>query len=261
MPEYEYYRRESGVLDGDQVAGVRALPREVFLPIRVHGESRRDIIDRRRALARDLDPFPAHGGGAGTITVTEFDGTRRRITAHYEGGAEGDMGRDHEGLTWATLGLKFRCEQPYWELDPVELIYRGPTGDDGTWLPILPVRVRDSTAIGPGMPIRIEGGVRTWPVWELKGPLGPGVRLANRTTGKWLEIDRAIGEGETLVIDTRPRRKSVRLDGANAYRYLTQPGSTLWPLRPGDNTIDAETGQMSDNSRLVLRYTPIAATC
>ncbi|WP_415840944.1 hypothetical protein, partial [Nocardiopsis rhodophaea] len=112
MPEYEYYRRESGVLDGDQVAGVRALPREIFLPVKIHGKDRADIIHRRRALARDLDPFTAHGGGRGTLAVTEFDGTTRRITAHYTSGAEGDMGRDNEGLLWATFGLKFQAEQP-----------------------------------------------------------------------------------------------------------------------------------------------------
>ncbi|WP_344104893.1 phage distal tail protein [Nocardiopsis rhodophaea] len=151
--------------------------------------------------------------------------------------------------------------QPYWELEPVELIYRGPEeGAAGTWLPILPLRVRDSTAIGPGMPIRVEGGVRAWPVWELRGPLGPGVRMTNRTTGRWLEVGREVAEGETLVIDTRPRRKSVRLGGENAYRHLVQPGSTLWPLPPGDNTIDVEAGQMGASSRLILRYTPLAPT-
>ncbi|WP_160051298.1 phage tail domain-containing protein [Nocardiopsis sp. FR26] len=260
MPEYEFYRRVSGVLDGDQVAGVRALSREIFLPIRVHGRDRGDIIDRRRRLAADLDPMDVNGGGRGVLTVKEFDGTSRRIVAHYEAGAEGEMARDVEGLLWATFGLTFRAEQPFWELDPVEIIYRGPANDGRSWLPILPLQVRESAAIGPGMGIRVAGSVRTWPVWTLKGPIAPGARLENVTTGKWMEITAPLESGDELVIDTRPRRKSVRLNGDRAYQHLAHPGSTLWPLPPGANTVDVTASGLAEESRLILRYTPLAPT-
>jgi hypothetical protein len=260
MPEYEYYRRESGVLNGDQVAGVRALPREIFLPIRVHGTDRADIIDRRRQLAADLDPMDVNGGGRGTLTVQEFDGTSRRITAHYESGAEGEMDRDVEGLLWATFGLTFRAEQPFWELSPVEIVYRGPSASTRNWLPILPIEVRRSAAIGPGMGIRVAGSVQTWPVWTLRGPIAPGARLENTTTGRWMEVTTGLELGDELVIDTRPRRKSVRLNGVRAYQHLAHPGSTLWPLPPGENTVDVTAFGMGEESRLILRYTPLAPT-
>lgn len=260
MPEYEFYRRESGVLNGDQVTGVRALPRELFFPIKIHGRDRADIIDRKRRLAADLDPMNVNGGGRGVITVQEFDGTRRSIVAHYEGGAEGEMDRDTEGVLWASFGLTFRAEQPFWELTPVEIVYRGPSDDGRKWLPILPLKVKRSAAIGPGMGIRVAGSVQTWPVWTLQGPIAPGVRLTNATTGKWMEITGGLESGDELVIDTRPRKKSVRLNGVRAYRLLTQPGSTLWPLHKGTNTVDVEAAGMAEESRLILRYTPLAPT-
>ncbi|MFV2198467.1 phage distal tail protein [Nocardiopsis sp. LOL_012] len=260
MPEYDYYRQVSGVLDGDQVAGVRAAPREIFLPIKIHGQDRADILNRRRRLAADLDPMEVNGGGRGRLTVQEFDGTHRSITAHYESGAEGEMSRDTEGLLWVAFGLTFRAEQPFWELEPVEVVYRGPASDGRTWLPVPPLRVRRSTPIGPGMGVRVAGSVQTWPVWTLKGPIAPGARLANVSTGRWLEVTVGLGVGDEMVIDARPRRKSVWLNGERAYQHLKHPGSSLWPLPPGDNTVDVSASGLAEDSRLVLRYTPLTPT-
>ncbi|KOX12496.1 hypothetical protein ADL05_21740 [Nocardiopsis sp. NRRL B-16309] len=65
---------------------------------------------------------------------------------------------------------------------------------------------------------------------------------------------------DELVIDTRSRRKSVRLNGVRAYQHLADPGSTLWPLPTGENTGDVTPFGMGEESRLILRYTPLAAT-
>ncbi len=201
-----------------------------------------------------------NGGGRGVLTVQEFDGKSRRITAHYESGAEGEMDRDVEGLLWATVGLTFRAEQPFWQLSPVEIVYRGPSDSPRNWLPILPIEVRRSAAIGPGMGIRVAGSVQTWPVWTLRGPIAPGARLENTTTGRWMEVTTGLELGDELVIDTRPRKKSVRLNGVRAYQHLAHPGSTLWPLPPGENTVDVTAFGMGEESRLILRYTPLAPT-
>lgn len=255
MPEYTFYRRESGALDGDVVTGVRADPREIFLPIRVHARDREHAIQLRRWFASLLDPQR----GRGVLTVEEADGSRRKIVAHYESGAEGDMSRGVEGLTWFTWGLTFRAEQPFWELPERALVWRGPQ-QAGTWLPILPLEVTGSAVIGEGMEIDITGGVDTWPVWTLTGPMAPGVELVNRTTGRWLRLRAGLDAGDVLVIDTRPRVKTLRLNGERAYRMLDQPGSVLWPLKPGRQTIDVVATGMTEESELRLAYTPLTPT-
>src|SRR5690606_2395600 len=80
--------------------------------------------------------------------------------------------------------------------------------------------------------------------------------MRNVTTGQQLEFTATLSEGEQIVIDTRPRRKTVRDGtGANMFAALTV-GSVLWPLAPGANVIDVELTGLSDASRLELEITP-----
>ncbi|NKZ00875.1 hypothetical protein [Nocardiopsis alborubida] len=53
---------------------------------------------------------------------------------------------------------------------------------------------------------------------------------------------------------------SVRLNGVRAYQHLAHLGSTLWPLPPGENTVDVVASGLVEESRLILRYIPLAPT-
>src|SRR5690606_41456179 len=75
-----------------------------------------------------------------------------------------------------------------------------------------------------------------------------------------LEFEATLAEGEQIVIDTRPRRKTVRDgDGTNRFSSLSV-GSVLWPLVPGPNVVDVLLTGLGDASRLELEITPLVPT-
>lgn len=258
LPAYQYHRTDTA-LDGTVVRGVRAEPRELFVPIYMEAPTFTEVWQMRRTLAARLHPVEADGGGEGVLEVAFADGSRRRIRAHYTGGMEGSEGSDEAGLCWATYGLEFLAQQPYWERAPITYRWAIAPAED-TWLPLLPIKVRDADVIGQGMTIVNPGTVRSWPVWTITGPLDGSAVMRNHTLGQELEFAATLSEGEQIVIDTRPRRKTVRDDaGVNMFSALT-PGSVLWPLAPGPNTVDVELTGLDDDSRLELEITPLELT-
>lgn len=259
MAPITLYRRESGALDGLVITGVRAAARELFLPVRIYGEDRAEALERRRQLATDLDPMDVNGGGAGTLELAEQDGTKRRITCWYQSGMEGAEGRDEAGLAWANLGLTFLAPDPFWRQDTVTLEWR-TTSAGGLWLPILPLRARDSQIVGTGMTIHNPGSARTWPIWNINGPVGTGMVLRSNTLGQELQLNAAFLLGDTVTIDTRPRIKTVRKNGTtNLYPDL-QLGSKLWPLAPGDNDIDIVVSGTTSDTLVQLTFEPLDLT-
>lgn len=259
LPGYHHYVRESGALDGHIVTGTRALARELFLPVYVHGNDRTEAVARRGQLAMAMNPTPVNGGGTGVLEVADRSGTRRRITARYVDGMEGDEGDDQAGNYWCTYGITLTADDPFWELDPVRRTWR-IEGTTDLWLPVPPLKVRASEVIGEGMTMNNPGTSHAWPVWTITGPVGAGAIMRNTSTGEELEFTRALADGEAVTIDTRPRRKSVRFqDGANAFRHLKR-GSRLWPLAPGTNTVDVMLTGAEQGASLHLEYVPLDIT-
>jgi hypothetical protein len=254
MPTYQLYQSES-LLDGAVFRGTRTEAREIFLPIYLEAPTRGEVLAKRRQLAQAFSPTEGDGGGDGILTLAEASGERRRIRARYVSGMDGPEGGGDTGLDWATYGLTLLAAQPYWERDPIAYRWalEPPTG---TWLPILPIEVRESDVVGEGMIIRNPGSVRSWPVWTITGPLGGTAIMRNATTGQSLEFAAALADGEQIVIDTRPRRKTVRDgDGENRFSSLGL-GSVLWPLAPGENAVDILLTGLGAGSRLELELTP-----
>ncbi|WP_435112017.1 phage distal tail protein [Nocardiopsis synnemataformans] len=255
MPTYQLYQSDS-LLDGTVIRGTRTEAREIFLPIYLEAPTRAAVLAKRRALAAAFSPTEADGGGDGVLELAEDTGQRRRIRARYVSGMDGPEGGGDTGMDWATYGLTLVAAQPYWERDPITYRWALDPPDGGTWLPILPLRVRDSDVVGEGMTIRNPGTVRSWPVWTITGPLSGTATMRNRTTGQQLEFSSALDGGEQIVIDTRPRRKTVR-DGLGVNRFADLAlGSVLWPLAPGENTVDIMLTGLGPGSRLELELTP-----
>lgn len=254
MPTYQLYQSES-LLDGAVVRGTRTEPREVFLPIYLEAPTRAEVLAKRRALAAAFSPTEGDGGGDGVLELAEASGERRRIRCRYVSGMDGAEGGGDTGMDWATYGLTLLAAQPYWERDPITLRW-ALDPPDGTWLPILPLEVRGSDVVGEGMTIRNPGSVRGWPVWTITGPLSGTATMRNATTGAELEFAAALADGEQIVIDTRPRRKTVR-DHAGENRFASLGlGSVLWPLAPGDNSVDILLTGLGEGSRLEMELTP-----
>ncbi|GAA4911230.1 phage distal tail protein [Streptomonospora salina] len=254
MPTYQLYQSDS-LLDGTVIRGTRTEARELFLPIYLEDETRQTVLEKRRALAQAFNPAAADGGGDGVLTIAEDTGQKRRISARYVSGMDGPEGGSDTGMDWATYGLTLLAAQPYWERDPITMRWSLEPVTD-TWLPILPVQVRDSGVVGEGMTITNPGTVRSWPVWTITGPLDGTAIMRNLSTDQSTEFTSTLAAGETITIDTRPRRKTVR-DGTGANRFAELAlGSVLWPLRPGPNTVDIVLTGLGTGSRLELSLTP-----
>src|SRR5690606_31717396 len=167
------------------------------------------VWQMRRDLAARLHPGVVDGGGEGVLEVACADGTRWRLGAYYTGGMEGSEGADAAGLCWATYGLEFLAQQPYWERDPITYRWAIAPPTD-TWLPILPIKVRDADVIGQGMTIANPGSVRSWPVWTITGPLDGSAAMRPVTTSPQWAFTATLRQGEQSVIDTRAPRQTER---------------------------------------------------
>lgn len=87
------------------------------------------------------------------------------------------------------------------------------------------------------------GAIGAWPVITITGPC-TNPTIVNSTTGLGLYLTYSLAAGDTLVIDTNPRRRSVKLNGAtNRFSAVNWALSSWWGLVPGANVI--QTGYQS----------------
>lgn len=99
-----------------------------------------------------------------------------------------------------------------------------------------------------------RGSADAWPILTVEGPAtNPSIR--NATTGEELNLIYTLGAGETLVIDTNPRRRTVRLGGtANRYGAIDFPRSA-WPrLLPGTNDLRLSFAAYSAGAKLTASW-------
>jgi hypothetical protein len=231
--------------------------RTVPVPVVFHDESQEQVRAILRGRMRLFDPTR----GNGTLRVLTPDGYERDLTCHYIGGMEvveapPDRGISADEAHQAGV-LVLYADDPYWyDVDPLEEQF---TIDNATgqFFPIPnPTTGSFVTLVGSTVfttvTITLTADVESWPVWTITGP-GSDLALRNLTTGATLDFSANGGldliAAEVLTIDTRPYRKSALLaDGTNVMPYLTDAGSDLWALQPGDNVVQVElTGATEDS--------------
>ena len=185
--------------------------------------------DELRRWARVFDPAK----GEGTVTVVQGEHAGRQLRCVYEAGL--DDFPEVSGNRANPATLIFRAAFPYWQ-DTAESsvdISQGET--ETTWFPFLPLTLGASDAFAT-FTVDNTGDVPAWPRISVDGP-GSEVTAINLTTGKSWHVTGDIDAGSQLVVDTRPGRKLVTIDGSNAFDRLT-PDSSLWPLVPGPNRVE-----------------------
>jgi hypothetical protein len=216
---------------GGSFRGARHEMRLATIPVVAPGpQAGRDEL---RRWAKALDPLK----GEGTLTVVIGPWAGRQLVCVYEAGLE-DLAEE-----WPLLGLTvlaFRAADPYWQ-DATESSSTATINSTGfTWFPFAGSWAAQPLILGASdvfaqLTINNTGDVDAWPVITVIGP-GTDLHLTNQTTGKDLLLTGPIAAGSTVVIDTRPGRKTVTIDGVNAFSRLTAT-SSLWPLVPGPNRV------------------------
>ncbi|MCP8970576.1 phage distal tail protein [Ectobacillus ponti] len=247
MPPVEFIEGEVPFQSGSYLRQVNIKSRDVDIPLRVTGANDAEIWGILRNLLRLFNPVR----GNGRLRVTAPDGSQRELTCRYHSGLELSETLENRMETFQKFILVLRAFDPFW-YDVATNVQTFTTGQPATFFPFFPIRLSSSTVFADTS-VNNTGDVPAWPEWIITGP-GDTIFLRNLTTGEVLNLNTSLGAGETLTVDTKPGKKSVRKgDGTNLY-YTLSDDSALWSLRQGVNNIRIEMSNATDQSSVQLSY-------
>lgn len=255
---YQHYRDESPMVSGAFWRGVRALPRELFLPIVIRDVNRDQLLAKRRALVKALSPV---NGNECVIASSWPDGSIRRIRCRYVDGFDaGEQGPGEYGVTVMRYGLRFIADDPYFYGDEITEQY-SLAPQTRTELPIPGTdtfyEVVSTPLLAAGSVIFNAGDVDAYPVWQFIGPFTQ-IIAENETSGKTFTIlYTAATSTNTLSLVTEPGQSYlVDETGVNKWDSLVA-GYQLWPLVSGNNIVNITLTGPTTDSIAILTYNPL----
>ena len=248
MPEFKLIEQRSPVVAGTIVQAVTVEPRELHLPVMIIDDDRAGAMTRARALMQTLDPL----AGDGRLIFSQ-DGVDRVLNCRYQKGFTDDGNGDMQQANFVKAMLTFYAGDPYWQ-DAAAQSYTFEGGSaGGSFFPILPI-----TLVNPNIyaasKVDNSGDVEAWPIITIKGP-GRNPVVKNLSTGKSMEFALTLSRSSKLIIDTRPRYKTVRLATGQNMFYTITPGSSLWPLVRGSNQVQIGLLDPDVDSQITFSYT------
>lgn len=252
-PPFAFAEEPIPLQQGSLHRQTRATPREVAIPLTVIGPSETLVRGKVRQLIAAFNPLR----GEGRLVVDTITGDSRTLFCRYASGMEGDEGISSSGARYAKYLAVFRAPDPFWHDTDAQSVTYSTEGAD-PFFPIFPLRVA-AQASAIDIPINVIGDVVAEPVWTFTGP-GNGARVDYTPPGSdpvFFEVDVALNQGDTLVVDTRTGQKRVYrvADGSNVFGSLTT-GSSLFGLQPGEGVVTASFGSGTDAAftRIDLAY-------
>lgn len=247
---YEITSSRFAGIDGDSVDGIRATANRPTLGLMVQASSDDDFRRKAHRLVHAMRPK----AGLGTLTVIADTGEARHLPCYCIEGLEGDEAVDVTlpGAWWRMV-LKFYAPDPWW-LGETQVIDVG-LGSSGVFFPIPPVNLGASTVQGQFVIDLSDSDAPTFPVWTITGP-GSSVVLTNETSGREITVSASLAAGDTIVLDTRPDRQSVRRgDGTNLMGAVTSDPA-LWSLLDGVNVVTVALSGSTSDSRIHGTFQP-----
>lgn len=204
-----------------------------------HGDDVFSRADSRRTIVRMFNPLL----GPGVLRIDKVDGESLEIDCFLAESlplpTDDQMG---PGAYSATVRFKSHGV-PAFRVPAINNlpVISGSTG--GFTFPWSFPRMFAQSGYFNTMDINNEGDIAVPVVITLGGPLlNPIVR--NETTGKSLETQGLnIGSQDVLLIDTDPAEYKFKVNGIDAWQYLTR--AEFWDLIPGINRIVLDIGGTS----------------
>ena len=232
-PTYDLATSRFAGVDGTTVTAVRANPAEPTVALLIEASTKQLFRAKARALVRAMRPK----AGPGTLTVTTEWGDSRSLSCYCTGGLEGDQANNVGGSgLWWRMVLKFYAPSPWWQGDERTITFG--LSAPSAFFPIPPVLLSASNIQGALSIDLSDADAPSFPVWTITGP-GSALTLSNTTTGRSIQLNTPIGDGQTVVIDTRPGLQSVRDgSGVNLMGSLASDPA-LFPLVEGVNQVSA----------------------
>ena len=227
---------------GRRLRQVRYDAGEVGVPLLVEGDSQAQVRERMRRWASRFDPVRGDG---------RLRAGPRELVCRYVGGMEGA-----EAQAW-PVGRRFvavfRAFDPFWQDadDRTEVFSSADVTE--TFFSFPPLTLSPAATLGTVV-VNNLGDAESWPVWAVDGPAGD-VTFVNVTTGDTFTLEGvALGSGDTLTVDTRPGVKTVRDQNDNNLFGLRVPGSSLWPLVGGSQTVEVAATDTTADTQVRLSW-------
>jgi hypothetical protein len=223
------------------------------LPIYIDTQTQAGFVAAVQTL---INAFNSVKGLEGTLQVTRQDGAVRHIKGIYFTGLEGSRSQDTYNTLWMEMPLAIKCLDPAW-YDPTAKVFIYTTAAPTNFFPFFPLVLSAGNVFGNTI-VTNGGSLDAWPVWEVKGP-GTNPLFENLATGKKLQFTTVLQVGETLVIDTRPGKKSAVVGSLNKFPDISVD-SSLWPLTfnddgsPKDQTVSITMSNTDSNSEVKLTF-------
>jgi len=247
---YEMATSRYAGLDGTTVDAVRASANEPSLGLIVRAESEAEFRARTRQLIHAMRPQ----AGEGLLTVRNESGEARTLSCYCVGGLEGDEATNVTMAgSWWRLILKFYAPSPWWQGETRSISFG--LGAPVNFFPIFPMTLSPSDIQGMFTVDLSDMDSPTYPQWTVVGP-GSSLLLENQTTGRKIQINASLGDGESMLIDTRPGFQTIRRgDGTNLMGSLASDPA-LWPLIEGVNRVSAQLVGATSASRILGAFRP-----
>jgi hypothetical protein len=244
MPPISLVEQQVPFQAGTRLKQTYVQAREIDLPLGIMGASTSDLRTQLRNLLNMFNPL----AGDGKLKIIAEDGSQRIINCRYSSGLE----MQETGLLWQNVIIVLKAFDPYW-YDPNTIVQTFKLNENpGLFFPILPLRLVSST-IFADVTIDNTGDVETWPEWIITGPCDSLV-LSNLTTGEVTDLQVSLEAGETITVDTSPYVKTItKSDGTNLYYTMTDD-SSLWSLKDGNNSIQIQMSNATNDSSVQLSY-------
>lgn len=240
-----HWLNESPGVDGAQWQGMHVGPKDIFLPVHVHGGTSENMLDLERAFFAGLNPRLE-----GTLRATAPDATWREIRARYKEGAEGEYDLDPILMGYAPYPLRLLACDPYWGGPEVSVTF--PFVEPAQFFPGPPFTLLPNSTLDTAS-VDNPGDEDAFPVWVISGPctsfrVGVGTAVVAATI--------TLLAGQSVTIDMDPRRLTVT-DQAGADRWSTLTDATFDPIPPGVGVpLVTEISGATSSSSVELRFTP-----
>lgn len=207
-----------GAGDGGTFRDQRVPPRDVDIPLELRGVDRTDLVAQVNKLS-----IAVSGNFRLRLYDTETTESRWLGPCRRVGGQTFAIGVDTDGIYFARMVITIRAADPYWTRGEVEISRTGSAAE--------------ATTIAVDNP----GTAPSYPVWELRGPMGD-FRATNHRGESW-RYNAYIPNGTTVYVDCE--RGTVRTqDGDSRYSNMA-PSPRFFALEPGEHPVDIITDRSS----------------
>jgi hypothetical protein len=207
-----------------------------------------ELFSLRRQATRILNPKLGPG-----LLVYEYYGGKNEIAAVPELPLFPD-GNGNKGLEYQRGSCSFVAHNPYW--NSIEEAEQSLTAWIGKFeftfeFPVEFGERADRATI-------LNGGDEKTPVIiKFTGPATNPI-VTNETTGEWIKVNRILGDGDVLEVNTAFGNKTVEIvspDGTktNVFNYIDLE-SEFFQLIPGENQLSFSSDDIDNVGRVLIKY-------